>query len=85
VSAWYAERHPSGHDRFFDDFATARHVLGMFPFAGRERDEIRAGVRSMVVHPYLVFYQVDEAVRVVTVLRVIHGSRDFGPDDFETD
>ena len=84
MSAWYTEHHPTGHERFFDDFAIARRVLGMFPFAGRERKEIRDGVRSTVVHPYLVFYRVDEAARVVTVVRVIHGSRDFGPDDFET-
>ena len=39
----------------------------------------------MIVHPYLVFYTVDEGARVVIIVRVIHGSRDFGPDDFEVE
>jgi plasmid stabilization system protein ParE len=79
------ERHPAGHDRFFDDFLGARTVVATFPFSGRKRDEIRKGLRSYVVHPYLVFYRVDEAARAVTVVRVIHGSMDFGPDDFDED
>jgi len=29
--------------------------------------------------------RVDEDARVVTIVRVIHGSQDFGPDDFEDD
>ena len=51
--------------------------------AGRVRDEIRTGLRSFVVHPYLLFYTVHERSRVVNVVRVIHGRIDFGPDDFE--
>jgi toxin ParE1/3/4 len=83
VSTWYAQRHPAGHERFFDDFATARNVLSTFPFAGRERDEIRRALRSYPVHPYVVFYTVDDARRALTIVRVIHGSMDFGPEDFE--
>lgn len=85
VSAWYAQRHPAGHDRFFDDFAAAGSVLATFPFAGRERDEIRTALRSYPVHPYVVFYTVSKASRILTIVRVIHGSMDFGPEDFETD
>ena len=55
----------------------------MFPLSGRRRDEIRPGLRSAVVHPYLVFYALNDVARVVTVVRVIHGSRDFGPEDFD--
>jgi plasmid stabilization system protein ParE len=64
--------------------AAARAVLATFPFAGRERDEIRDGLRSYVVHPYVAFYTVDDANRALTIVRVIHGSMDFGPDDFDT-
>ncbi len=60
-------------------------MLSAFPFAGRERDELRPGVRSYVAHPYVVFHLVDERARVVTIVRVIHGSTDFGPDDFAAD
>lgn len=83
VAAWYATRHPAGHDRFFNDFAAARTVLATFPFAGRRRDDIRDELRSYVVHPYIAFYMVDEPARSVVIVRIIHGSMDFGPDDFE--
>jgi plasmid stabilization system protein ParE len=63
--------------------AAARTVLATFPFAGRERGEIRDGLRSYAVHPYVAFYTVDEAHRTLMIVRVIHGSMDFGPDDFE--
>ena len=85
MAAWYVDRHQAGHDRFFKDFAAATALLSTFPLAGRQRDEIRVGLRSSIVHPYLVFYTVDEGARVVIVVRVIHGSRDFGPDDFDVD
>jgi len=35
------------------------------------------------VHPYVVFYYVDDAKRTVTIARVIHGHMDLGEDDFD--
>lgn len=41
----------------------------------RARDEILPGLRSVVVHPYTVFYRVrDDTVEIV---RVLHERRDF--------
>jgi toxin ParE1/3/4 len=46
---------------------------------GRPRDELGAGVRSVVVGRYVVFYRFTDTELVV--LRIIHGSRDI-PSEF---
>jgi toxin ParE1/3/4 len=44
------------------------------PNAGRERNEIRAGLRSITPNSHVIFYRIcDDHIRVV---RVLHGSRD---------
>jgi len=55
------------------------------PALGRERNEIRAGLRSVALASHVVFYRVDDTS--VRVVRVLHGSRDLPrqfPDDPET-
>jgi toxin ParE1/3/4 len=47
--------------------------LTQWPFSGRARDEIRRGLRSVVIHPHVVFYRVDMNVEIV---RVLEGHRD---------
>lgn len=83
IAAWYAERHPAGEDRFFREFQKARYMLARQPRIGRERRELRNGLWSWLVHPYLVFYVVDDAARAVVIERVIHGHMDIDSDDFE--
>ncbi len=39
-----------------------------------QRTELIKGMRSIVVHPYLVFYRPGDAV--VEIVRVLHGRRD---------
>jgi len=49
-------------------------LLHRNPFAGRSRDELSSGLRSLPSGKYLIFYRVEsDAVRVI---RVIHGMRD---------
>jgi toxin ParE1/3/4 len=50
-------------DRLLDD-----------PSLGRARDELVAGMRSIPVHPHVVFYQV--AKRTIEVVRVLHQRMD---------
>lgn len=45
-----------------------------FPSAGRKRDEIKAGYRSVTEGDYVIFYRL--ADNSVEVLRVWHGKRD---------
>ena len=50
-------------------------VLEEQPLAGRSRDELRSGVRSIAVRPHVIFYRLltDNAPEVV---RVLDGRRD---------
>ena len=40
----------------------------------RARDEVVPGLRSMLVHPYTIFYRVDD--QAVEIVRVLHERRD---------
>ena len=48
--------------------------LAAFPLSGRERGELAEGLRSIPVHPHIVFYRVKPGI--VEIMRVIHGARD---------
>lgn len=48
--------------------------LTQWPLSGRARDELIAGVRSIVVGQYVVFYRASDDL--VEIIRVLHGSRD---------
>ena len=48
--------------------------LAQSPFLGRARDELRKGLRSVVVHPHVVFYRIVDGT--VEIVRVLHGGRD---------
>jgi toxin ParE1/3/4 len=73
---WYDEHHPAGADRFFEAFDTACGVLEAFPEAGRPRDDLVKGLRSYPVHPYVVFYVVDDERKRVRIARVLPGRSD---------
>ena len=47
---------------------------GRFKIVASASDELPA-VHAMVVHPVLVYYRIDERLRVVRVLRIVHGSQ----------
>jgi len=50
-------------------------ALGRNPFIGQPVKK-RAGARKILRYSYRIYYDVDEARRVVDVLRVWHGARD---------
>lgn len=76
VADWYLERHSAGLSRFLHDFENLLDLLSTFPLAGRERLEYRPAIRSWNVHPFVVFYDVDEKQRRVTIRAIFHGSMD---------
>ena len=49
-------------------------LLRGYPFAGRARDEVRPGFRSIAVAPHIVFYRVRNGV--AEIVRVLDGRRD---------
>ncbi|MGE0753152.1 MAG: type II toxin-antitoxin system RelE/ParE family toxin [Variibacter sp.] len=56
--------------------AIERHAgtLLQHPFIGRPRDDLRPGVRGILITPHVLFYRVH--ADVIEILRVIHSSRD---------
>jgi plasmid stabilization system protein ParE len=55
------------------------NILATFPEAGRLRPEI-GNYRSYPVHPFVVFYRVDDVERSVTIRRVLDGALDLEHD-----
>lgn len=44
------------------------------PFAGRERNELRPGLRSLAAKPYVIFYRVKRDLPAI--VRILDGRRD---------
>lgn len=69
---WDYYVHAAGHvtaDKILRDVAKTVAVIDDFPLAGRARDEIRAGLRSLAAAPQIVFYRLkDDQPEIVRVL-----------------
>ncbi|MBX9772797.1 MAG: type II toxin-antitoxin system RelE/ParE family toxin [Xanthobacteraceae bacterium] len=65
---------PAAADSLLKEIARKFRNLSDFPFIGRDRSMLSSGIRSIVAHPYVIFYQVEPAS--VVIVRVLHGRRD---------
>jgi toxin ParE1/3/4 len=65
---------PHTANRIVREIGERCHLLEDHPFAGRARDEVRPGLRSLVANPYVIFYRVAESV--TEIVRVLDGRRD---------
>lgn len=58
-------------------------MLAQFPNMGRQREELKIGLRSFPVKPYIIFYTQDS--EILEIVRIFHQSRDvenqFSNDD----
>jgi toxin ParE1/3/4 len=63
-------------DRIIREVAKAVAAIGDFPLAGRSRDEIRPGIRSLTASPHVVFYRLRDDLP--EVVRVLDGRQDIG-------
>jgi toxin ParE1/3/4 len=70
-------------DRVIDAITDRFFLLGQYPRAGRNRDDLGYGLRSYPVGEYLIIYVVDDSDALI--LHVFHGRRDIpnliGPKD----
>ena len=66
--------HPLRAATFIAELMQLFALLGGSPLMGRERDDLRKGLRSFVHAPYLILYR--PTPQGVTILRVIHARRD---------
>jgi toxin ParE1/3/4 len=56
-------------DKVLREVGTVVATIDDFPLAGRSRDEIRAGLRSLAANPQVVFYRLkDDRPEIVRVL-----------------
>jgi toxin ParE1/3/4 len=67
-----AGRHTA--DRVVRGISDACRIVENHPFAGRTRDEVRPGLRSITTSPHVVFYRVRDDV--AEIIRVLDGRRD---------
>ena len=61
-------------DRFVDSVTARFCLLADHPRIGRERPELRAGLRSYPAGDYVIFYRLEGPD--VVILRVLHSRRD---------
>jgi toxin ParE1/3/4 len=61
-------------DKIIRGIAAACQPLEQHPFAGRSRDELRPGMRSVAASPHAIFYRLVEGR--AEIVRVIDGRRD---------
>jgi toxin ParE1/3/4 len=61
-------------DRFIDRVLSRCQLLADRPKMGRERPELRAGLRSFTIGSYLIIYRLRAGG--IEVVRVLHGARD---------
>ena len=71
---YIAEDSIDAADRFVSQIHEKCRLLGEAPEMGRERAEIRKGIRSFPVGNYLIFYRIGD--KSIEVARVISGLRD---------
>lgn len=66
---------PEIADRLLREIGQAGEQLAERALQWKTRDDLRPGLRSVLVHPYTVFYRVTDGM--VEIVRVLHERRDF--------
>jgi toxin ParE1/3/4 len=66
---------PDIADGILREIASAGAHLAEHALMWRARDEVASGLRSVLSHPYVIFYRVKD--HTVEVARVLHGRRNF--------
>jgi toxin ParE1/3/4 len=61
-------------NKIVHEIGQACSLLQGYPFAGRARDEVRPGFRSIAAAPHVVFYRVRNGI--AEIVRVLDGRRD---------
>ena len=75
IWTWGASRFSSDiADRHLRDIQQAVAMLATSPEIGRARDDLRPGIREVVVYPTVLFYRIVETR--IEVVRVVDGRRD---------
>ncbi|MEM1095082.1 MAG: type II toxin-antitoxin system RelE/ParE family toxin [Bacteroidota bacterium] len=76
---WFylALRNEQAATRLIKQITAKLDMVATFPFMGRARDELGAGLRSVLVGDYVAVYQpLAEGVQGIEVIRVFHSRQD---------
>jgi toxin ParE1/3/4 len=68
-------QNPRAANELVDKLFDALESLADAPELGERREDLALGIRSFVVHPYVIFYH--RATDGIHVARIVHGARDF--------
>lgn len=80
IDEYYADKSPAAGRRLIREITRGCQLRAGQTNMGTPRDDLGTGVRSFPAQPYVVFFRpVDGGIEVI---RIIHGSRDIGPDMF---
>ena len=74
ISSYLSERSLQATQSILDEIDRCFVNLTSFPLRGSPRSDLGRDVRSVIVSPYLILYAARRDH--VTILRVLHGSRD---------
>ena len=69
------ESSPAIADTFLARIYGALEVVASAPYIGRERAELDGSPRSLVVRPYVIFYEPLAEGDGIAIWRVLHGAR----------
>jgi toxin ParE1/3/4 len=75
ISLRIATDNPHAARRFVERIREHCAHLVRFPYMGRPRPDVGAGIRSLAHGSYVIYYQGDEAADTVHILRIWHGRR----------
>ncbi|MFO0851734.1 MAG: type II toxin-antitoxin system RelE/ParE family toxin [Gemmataceae bacterium] len=82
ITEYYRDKNPDAGIRLIRTIRDRCRQLGRLTrsVTGRPRDDIGRGIRSVVSGRYVIFFR--RRGDRVDILRIVHGSRDIGPDMF---
>ena len=82
IAIFIAQDNPARALTFVDELESKCDTLGSAPGIGTARPDLGEGIRVLPHGRYLIFYR--EANKSLRIERIMHGGRDIGGDDFET-
>jgi toxin ParE1/3/4 len=78
IADWIARENPTAAVRVVAAIRDRINVLETDELAHMGRPGLIAGTREIIEYPYIIVYQVDDELREVVVLSIVHGAQDRG-------
>jgi toxin ParE1/3/4 len=80
LSTWLARRGSPPRRKYDAAFRALLSRLAVFPGLGAPRPELGEGIRTYVLHPYVVIYEGGPGSETAVIHRIVHGRRDIRAD-----